>query len=530
MNFDPLASRLAARYLRVNGGVRVAAGPEGLPQDGNREVPAETPEASSTKRDIPKGHEYDPKALKPLAKMLWAMSISLGHALTAYRQFTKLKSSQVSPDGKLGGRGYVMSVKDVRTKLQEACESLSSVSDTIHDEINAPHWKPQLSDMGANDAEDIKKYIEEAEKNLASPEEEAESEAEELEAQNDDDTPNNVSSSKWEGEESGEGASKIPGGGDPEVESRSDPVNQKVKQASEMRKLIRAAMRTGTSSLPVETMPGGPRVDTLDRASQTGPYGSYNEDEPRVTDEWGETDGVGHEYDYSSEWENEQTKEAKSAVPDSNTSDSDTKTDADDFGLGYGAKGEGSGGYGLQNPSNSNGVFGPASGLPNDPGGKSKGDESDAMPFRYDEKSVFASDEDITALIGEDLETLRVASVGQAQLPNDGDEPVARSDYYRGPKGNIISQAELPGGGMPAKDTPLGPRPAILDEFARGSTELPGDDANPSYDGDRDLMNTGYRFERQDNPYIKWDSSTRNYNPDYSYGRPDGSDLRPNGT
>jgi hypothetical protein len=32
------------------------------------------------KRAIPKGYEYDPKALEPLAKMSFALSVALGHA------------------------------------------------------------------------------------------------------------------------------------------------------------------------------------------------------------------------------------------------------------------------------------------------------------------------------------------------------------------------------------------------------------------------------------------------------------------
>src|ERR1700743_2705909 len=77
------------------------------------------------KRNIPKDHPYDPKALKPMATALWAASVSLGHALTAYRHLSRLKSATISPDGMLGGRGYIMGVPDVRKKLYAACEALS---------------------------------------------------------------------------------------------------------------------------------------------------------------------------------------------------------------------------------------------------------------------------------------------------------------------------------------------------------------------------------------------------------------------
>lgn len=39
------------------------------------------------KRDIPKGHKFDPNALKPLARTLFTASVALGHSVTAYREF-----------------------------------------------------------------------------------------------------------------------------------------------------------------------------------------------------------------------------------------------------------------------------------------------------------------------------------------------------------------------------------------------------------------------------------------------------------
>lgn len=130
------------------------------------------------KRNIPKNHPYDPKALKPLSRMLWAMSVSLGHSLAAYRQFTRLKSATISPDGMLGGRGYVMQVKEIRTKLHDACESLSTISDTIHDEINAPHWEPQMAKLPPEEAVDVRKFLDESKQILNNPEEDAEDDME----------------------------------------------------------------------------------------------------------------------------------------------------------------------------------------------------------------------------------------------------------------------------------------------------------------------------------------------------------------
>lgn len=457
---------------------------------------------SSIKRDIPKDHPYDPRALKPMARMLWAMSVSLGHALTAYRQFTRLKSITISPDGLIGGRGYVMPVKEVRAKLYEACEALSLISDTVHDEINGPHWKPRLAQLDGNTVEDIERFIEESQKLLDNPEEEPEEAMEEIETAND---------AKWKGKnkkapKDDEPASDVPGAGEGQAEGKPLP---KMASSPEDRIVLRVLQRAANSSVPVESL-GGPRVDHLGPAEGQGPFNSYNRGEPPVDDAWGRSEGVGNEYNYPSEWEGDTArtarhyiekcavcdcvigqcrcmspdketryglcencaKDAASAVPDSNTEP--TPTQGYDFGIGMGggndAHGQGAAG-GPQNPSSgAMGVAGPASGLPNNPGGRTHDHEHS----------------DTTEGIGTQGRPERRASA----LPNDTLPPVARADYYRGPKGNAVSQSAIPG------------------------------DESATYDGDRDLPNTGEKFERLDNPYVKWDDTTKNYRPDMTYQRP----------
>ena len=72
--------------------------------------------------------------------MLRASLASLGHALLAYNDFARLKSSRLSPDGSLGGRGYIQKIQDMRKQYMNCVEALSSLSDTLYDELNAPHW------------------------------------------------------------------------------------------------------------------------------------------------------------------------------------------------------------------------------------------------------------------------------------------------------------------------------------------------------------------------------------------------------
>lgn len=342
-------------------------------------------------RQIPKGHEFDARSLKPLSRALFSASVALGHSVAAYKEFARVKSSSVSPDGMLGGRGYVMSVKDVRGQLQQACETLSAITDTLFDEITAPHWKPKLAELDDNESEDISELVGEASHAIEDPEAYGEKDIKEVESRNN------------KGEKSQ--ASKLPETGgldtspaEPFAAGSGGPDGMKTASSD----LYWKASKLANSSLPVTTLPG-PRVDHLDRGEQTGPGGSYNQDEDSV-DGWGNGPREG---DYTSVW-------ANSSVPDSNTEP--TETSARDFGIGYGAEGEG-----IQNK----GVPGPSSTTPGDPGRKLQDDSWDNPYLDNFTRNLF----------------------GMAELPDTG--PPARSDYYQGDKGNQfnvnVADSELPG-------------------------------------------------------------------------------------
>ena len=559
-----------------------------------------------TKRDIPPDHEFNKAAIKPIVKTLWAMSVALGHALTAHRSFSRLKSSTFSPDGLLGGRGYVLPVKDIRADLFEACEKLSALCDTLHDEINAPHWKPKIAELEKADMDEVERLLGDSEDWIDNPEEEADEELEEVEKK-----PFSKAKKRRFEKENDNFRSKLPTGGDPEtVPSQGPhpaepdhPFNRQNKQASvaggkdlssvvsysygrfppeafgpnatpglyraatvnELAIQLDASLKgdldwhdqvvlsyerqpIANSSLAPQTEPGGPRVQHLDRADtdQDGPEGSYNRDEKPVSDQWGEEGGVsgepmsdnsGDSYSYPSDWSgNLSGKSAGSGLP----SDS-TPTQGWDFGIGDGdgndAHGQGAGGYGEGNPGSpgnkgDRGVYGPRAERPNDPGGKTKdNEESDSNPSI--ERSVSESGH-----MGLPVTASRYAAVpdqdgtllpiGSTELPNDEDEPAARSDYYFGPKGNDFGgvhrwgQAELPGGGTPQPKAPLKPRPSHLGEHEFSAAgELPGDETSDLYDygaggGGGNVMD---RVEQGNQPYTKWDDTTHNMRPDYNYQR-----------
>jgi hypothetical protein len=92
-------------------------------------------------------HKFNRKCNKDIAKVLRSTLSSLGHAMSAYTTFAKIKSRDISPDGNLGGRGYIMEIKAIRRQFMNVVEALSSMSDTLYDEITADHWKVQQDKM-----------------------------------------------------------------------------------------------------------------------------------------------------------------------------------------------------------------------------------------------------------------------------------------------------------------------------------------------------------------------------------------------
>lgn len=462
-----LAARVAAKFKQ--GRVKTAAGlppfEKGNPPPGGGFPPGGGGDGGGA-RNIPKDHPFDPRALKPMAKALWATSVSLGHALAAYQHLNRLKSATISPDGLLGGRGYVMSVKDARQRLFNACEALSSIADTLFDEIRGPHWLPKLAQLDPNDAEDVSRFIDESDEILDNPEEVAEKNLDKIEQANDG--PDKASGADDEEDDEDDEdpdepeGSKLPSEGTLKQASSMAPDRAWLEARRRNRQVQKRLLKLAhlevnreleaNSSLPVDSLPG-PRVNDLDRGNQLGPYGSFNRDE-RPSDDWTEGDT---EFLYHYEGENEY-RQAQSAMP----SDS-TPTDGYDFGIGYGARGQGAGRY--ENPSGegngTKGVWGPQSGLPGSPS-SSVGDAQPVVDVNLNERLA--------------IESL---------LPGDDQEPVARSDYFPGWKGNLV-QAE---------------------------SGLPQEVTTPT-EQSVSVMDTGYVQEDVSTPYTRYDFTTPSHRDD----------------
>lgn len=453
-----MTDRLVARYLSkgLYPRTKTAAFPP-IPPRGDEGGGAAT-------RNIPANHEFNSKALKPLSKALWASSIALGHTLTAYRHLSRLKSTTVSPDGALGGRGYVMNLADMRKSLFDASEKLSAISDTLYDEATAPHWKAKLAQLDENDREDVSRFVEEAEEVMENPEGEAEEEIEKIEKENDKDKDKEDPAVE-------NGNSTLPTSGSPEAqatETRRESPEIKTASVDLVQGFNLYQDPEKVSSLYVDAdVPQGdgvPRVTDRGPGMGNGELGDFTVEDSAPIDDWsthpgGRDDYGGENYDYTSEWENELARSASSGVPDH--SSDPTPTDADDFGLGYGASGEASKGY--ANPSGEGagykGVEGPASGLPGSPS-QSSGDTSGPT------KSLAENPRQARSL-----------------LPQDAARPVSRMDYYDGPKDNMVSV---------------------------GTSEVPGEERTPGRDG-QDLMNTYHTEEDTATDYTRYDYSTPTY-------------------
>lgn len=426
-------------------------------------------EEPSAARSIPKDHEFDKKALKPLSKALWACSVAQGHALTAYRQMSRLKSTTVSPDGMLGGRGYTQALKEMRKNLHEAAETLSSICDTLYDEATAPHWQPKLAQLDEDDQGDVSRFISESQEMMEDPEGEAEEGMEEIEK------ADNPAPDKQTGQE--DDSSSLPAAGDYQEEGRTP---SQAKTASDTPSLwasdqIEHCTSDIWASVTPDAPEGGPRVDSRDPSGNEGDSGEFNDPEPTPPpDQWSADGGgpgrrapYGEDYDYPSPWENtaswkasalEYVKDAASGQPID-----DTPTEGRDFGLGFGAKGQGTQ---HENPSGEGsggkGVFGPHSELPGTPS-LSSGDIPDEIDTALNEKQAYK------------------VLYGQGKLPQDVASPVSRSDYYPGEKDNMVTV---------------------------GQSDLPGNERADGVGG-QPLVDTFYTETDMDTGYVRWDGTTK---------------------
>lgn len=114
------------------------------------------------------GFEYDTSKAKVLKKALHNINVSLGTLISAMKELSILRGSEITPDGKLGGRGFIMGFRDLKSKLNNAIGDLSDVTDTLADELTNPKWGLSLSERKKvkQDNEEIEEEVEEVEETV----------------------------------------------------------------------------------------------------------------------------------------------------------------------------------------------------------------------------------------------------------------------------------------------------------------------------------------------------------------------------
>lgn len=112
---------------------------------------------SGLRREISDDFKYDKAKLKHIKHVLHNLNVALGNLVSSVNEFSKIKGPDISPDGLLGGLGYIMSLRDIKDILSSSVKTLSDVSDSLADELENPRWKVE-------DDKEIKELIKEKEK------------------------------------------------------------------------------------------------------------------------------------------------------------------------------------------------------------------------------------------------------------------------------------------------------------------------------------------------------------------------------
>lgn len=124
----------------------------------------------ASERNISENFIFNSKDLKPLVLTLRSALMALGHTTSAHARFVKIKSRMISPDGALGGMGYVQKITDMRRNLMNCVEVLSAFTDTLHDEVLAPHWHPAEDKMTPRDRTEVRELVQETKEIQQDPE------------------------------------------------------------------------------------------------------------------------------------------------------------------------------------------------------------------------------------------------------------------------------------------------------------------------------------------------------------------------
>jgi hypothetical protein len=99
------------------------------------------------KRDIHEDTVYDTANVKHIKKILHNVNVAMGNLTGALKDISTVKGPEISPDGLLGGKGYIMSLKDLKGDLADSIHKLAGIGDTLADELNNPKWGLDEKDL-----------------------------------------------------------------------------------------------------------------------------------------------------------------------------------------------------------------------------------------------------------------------------------------------------------------------------------------------------------------------------------------------
>ncbi len=85
--------------------------------------------------------DFNENGLKSIVKTYDCLATAFASMSAAANVFNKIKSSQISPDGKIGGTGFILEIKSIRNAMSEVVNNISGLIDTFYDEINSPYWQ-----------------------------------------------------------------------------------------------------------------------------------------------------------------------------------------------------------------------------------------------------------------------------------------------------------------------------------------------------------------------------------------------------
>ena len=168
------STKVATKWLKTAGEVRF------IKDHGGDEKQWGWSLTGPSEREMPAEFEFNSRNLKPLALSLRAALAALGHVQSAYNTFTKIKSATISPDGNIGGKGYIQRITDIRRQFMNCSEALSAITDTLYDELHASHWNPAVKEQSTREREEVVNIMQDVDEIRKSPESWAEEEEEEM--------------------------------------------------------------------------------------------------------------------------------------------------------------------------------------------------------------------------------------------------------------------------------------------------------------------------------------------------------------